>query len=562
MRRSYILYFILILFASCSDKYEVKVMPEFNYADTDIQLWKNAGSEKTALLMTTEGDVLADYNCPWLSVDVSNHRIVYSTTMDNETGYPRSTNVHLYSGDYSVDVTVTQSNKQESENNDLEVGQLTDDKLGVIYWVSPENHEIGKAITLQRWPGSPYEATPKFHGATSTVNGKANTELYTDILSTDAPGICQTLGNGWYLPASGELIDIFNIYNGLPVDDINFKSVVPASLSVQEVLARATFDKMLTDLGGTPMNEAAETANGESYWSSTENSDGSKATYVRFGKYTQSDGSKNASSVRYVRAVKIIGDYVFPEEKATITIDPKEVSLGQSAGSSAEVTITSNKKTIEVAVHAEAASWLEAKVSDTKITMKTLTANDNEKARQGTVTVTVGEVDNTTTADITVTQAGKPHVKGFSLGDEVEGGIVYWVDPTDNNKAKIASLKRYSLAWTDVTPPSGWSFPTKEEMADIFKIYNGGGKTTVDVPANITDNEKAARAKFDAMFTDHGGDAWNQADPTASGDSYWTSTDYADDNSKAMYVRFGKYLVSYSKKTGNRFVRYIKNISK
>ena len=68
-------------------------------------------------------------------------------------------------------------------------------------------------------------------------------------------------------------------------------------LTEVEKAARAAFDKMLTDLQGDVMNEAAGSGNGESYWSSTENAAGNQAYWVRFGKSGADAGNKTATNV-------------------------------------------------------------------------------------------------------------------------------------------------------------------------------------------------------------------------------------------------------------------------
>lgn len=545
------------LMASCSDEYEVRVMPDFNYVDNNIELYKNAGSEHTALLLSTVGEVTAEYDCPWLSVDVDTRRAIYTATQDNETGEPRATTVYLHSGDITKTVTVTQSDLLEGESHNLKIGQLTDDGLGMIFWVDPADPQSGKAVTLQRWPGSPYEASPKLHNAFSTVNGQANTDLYADGVATDAPLIAKGVGEGWYLPASQELVDLFNAYNGVAVTDPSFKSVVPSSLTGEETLARSTFDKMLTDLGGTPMNEAAATSNGESYWSSTETSDGQSANYVRFGKYTLSTGKKSSTSVRYVRAMKIVGNYSFPEDPATLKLSASNVSLKASANAADTIAITSNSD--QIAAQVEEADWLKATVEGKNLIISATSANTSTSARTAKVNVTAGHDANIATATVNVSQEGKSN-DGYKVGQMVDGGIVYKVDATDPTKATIVSLKRSYLAWNDITAPEGWRLPSKDEMVEIFKLYDGTDDVTVDFPKSITDAEKAARAAFDKMFTDNGGDAWNTAASDKGGDSYWTSTEDSGNSARALYVRFGKYLVSQAVKTGQRYVRFIKDI--
>ena len=543
---------------SCSDTEEVRVMPEFNYIDNDVELYKNTGSQYKALFLSTVGEITAEYECPWLSVEVNSRCVIYTTTQENGTGESRSTTVYLHCGDYSEAVTVTQSDLLEGESHDLKVGQLTEDGLGMIFWVAPNDPKSGKAVSLQRWPGCPYEASPAFHNSLSTVNGLANTNLFIDEVETDAPQIAKAVGEGWYLPASQELIDLFNAYNGVAVTDPSFKSVVPASLTGDENLARATFDKMLTDLGGTPMNEAAATDNGDSYWSSTETSDGASANYVRFGKYTLSSGKKSSTSVRYVRAIKTVCNYSFPEEPISIKLSSYSVTLTSSTDSRDTIVVTSNSDNINAVVNG--ADWLKATVEGKNLILSTTSSNTYSVPRMATVNVTAGQGTNVATAIINVSQEGRSS-NGYKVGQVVEGGIVYKVDPSDPTKAIIVTLKRQNLAWTDIKAPEGWRLPSKDEMSEIFKLYDGMNDVTVDFPNAITDTEKASRAAFDKIFTDNGGDAWNTDAADKGGDGYWTSTEDAGNSARAFYVRFGKYLVSQAQKSGVRFVRFIKDIN-
>ena len=82
-----------------------------------------------------------------------------------------------------MEVTVNQLAKDESEVKTLKVGQLTEDGLGMIFWVDPDNQEAGKAISLERWGGNPFEASIKLHNAFSTING---IEWGMDSMSTAA----------------------------------------------------------------------------------------------------------------------------------------------------------------------------------------------------------------------------------------------------------------------------------------------------------------------------------------------------------------------------------------
>ena len=477
----------------------------------------------------------------------------------------------------------------------------------MIFWVDPDNQEVGKAISLERWGGNPFEASIKLHNAFSMVNGMENTALYTDAGTNDAAALCTNLGEGWYLPASEELGNLFDIYNGIARDN-GFTNATPDQISDAEKASRSTFDKKLTDLGGAVINAAAENGNGESYWSSTENEDGQKARYVRFGKYGMDFGAKTGTS-RFVRAMKAIGDYKFPEEPATLSVSPTQVELTSEEGATADVTVSTNKLSFAYVIEGNSNTWLSAVQNEDKIKFTALSKNDGDEVRTAIVTITAGSGDAQATVTITIRQQkGQTEAPAFQIGDFVkmdgdtelaEGGIVFWVE---GNNAKILSLKRSATAinWanegfidalglTDQEDgeantqkmresaiaanipileycKDGWYLPARNEMEAVFTAYNGGPSQSIGVkPDAIKQEEKDARAAWDKILTDNGGDVMNEKADNTAGDSYFTSTE-ADDASKVFYVRFGQWNpgltgAKYAKSPA-RYVRCIRKISK
>lgn len=596
---------LCMIFASCEERGEVRIMPEFNYDQTTINLYKNEGSSETALIYTTQKEVTAQYTADWLSVDVNKNRAVYTTTAANETGEPRSTLVKLTSGDFTIDVTVIQSDKDAGEDRKLKVGQLTEDGLGMIFWVNPDDPESGKAISLERWGGNPFEANIKAHGATSTVDGPGNTALYTDPGPNDAVALCTALGEGWYLPASNELLELFAAYNGIAHTDPGFTNDVPSKISDAEKAARARFDQYLTDLGGSVINAAAETANGESYWASTEDAAGTRARYVRYGKYGLDFGAKTGTA-RFVRAMKVIGNYTFPEEPATLSVAPTQVGLTSEANATATATVTTNKAAYQVTIEGDGSTWLSFTQAGNTITFTALSENNTGDSRSATVTVTAGSGDGQAKATLTVSQQKAISVEPFQVGEYVtkdgdvtlaEGGIVFWVDTTDPSKAIIISLKRENLKWTNgfsagfgTTDPwdgytntqtiaqsehaadipaiaycqakgEGWYWPARDELIALYDAYSGGHSVSL-VPDELPAEEKAARAAFDKALTDNGGIALNTMAGTGNGDSYWASTETTT-GTNGCYVRFGKYVSTNNNKTGSaRFVRCVRRVSR
>lgn len=596
---------LTVILASCKEYGEVRIMPELNNYETEIELYKNEGSSKTVVISATAEEVTAEYDASWLSVDANKRRIIYTAVALNDTGEPRSTIVKLNAGEFSMEVTVTQLSKDESEMKVLKVGQLTEDGLGMVFWVDPNNKEIGKAISLERWGGNPFESSIMAHGALSLVDGPANTALYLNAAPTDAAALCTALGDGWYLPASNELLDLFTAYNGVSNTDPSFTNANPDAISDTEKAARAAFDKMLTDLQGAVINAAAANGAGESYWSSTESEDGTKSRYVRYGKYALDLGAKTGTT-RYVRAMKAIGDYKFPEEPATLSVSPSQVGLTSEAGATAEATVTTNKNSYTIAIEGDGGTWLSVSQAENKITFTALSQNAGDGPRTATVNVVAGSGDNMVTVPVTVSQQKAITVEPFKVGEYItkdgntalaEGGIVFWVDPADPTKAKIVSLKRESLQWTinfasafgtidtengyantqtiaqsehAIDIPAiqyckdrgeGWYWPAKDELIALYDAYNGNHNST-SYPNALPEEEKASRAAFDKLFTDQGGVILNTVGDTENGDSYWASTETAD-GTKAWYVRFGKYVSTNNAKTGSaRYVRCVRKVSK
>lgn len=602
---------LTIVCGGCTSDEEVRVMPEFSYSDHTVALGRSEGSSFTALIATTEPVVAAEYDCPWLSVDVNTRRAVFTATQTNDGTETRTTQVTLRAGDFVEQVTVNQQ-AVEIEDDGLKVGDPTDDGLGMIYWVDPSDKTIGKAVSLARLEGKPFELTMKAHNAKSTVDGMANTALYTEHTAEEAAGFCKAMGEEWYLPAVGELNELFDIYNGVAHTDPSFTAAAIEALSDPEKAARAAFDKLLTDLGGTVI-DATTSGNGQSYWSSTEH-DEQNAYGIRFGKYA-SDKWKKSGTARFVRCVRRIGNYLPPEEPATLSLSTQSLALEAGAGSSASVTAKTNKAASTLAATIADPSWLAVEITDATLVFRALSANDTGDTRSTTAVVTAGSGDNTASVTLTVSQAKVIAVEPWQVGDIVpdaeglKGGIVFWVDPADGARAKIVSLDRSekmawgsadvrfdlsdddgavnsaviaaheqaatctALAWCTARG-AGWYLPSRSELTDLFDLYNGchsgEGFTNANTEA-ISDAEKAQRDRIEKIFVDAGGDPLNGtaesgygSQSTGAGDSYWTSNEKSTGTDQAFYVRFGKFLNnSTSKKSSaSRYVRAVRVVEK
>ena len=609
-----IFFFMLTLVAamlgSCVSDEEVRIMPEFSYSDNEVMIARAEGSSYMAPIVTTEQVVTAEYDCEWLSVEVNTRHALFTALTENEGEENRTTEVILRAGDFMETVTVTQQ-CLEIPDNALVVGQMTEDGLGMIFWVDPENPTVGKAISLKRLEGKAFELAPTLHGATSLIDGKANSALFAEHTAEEAAGYCKAMGEGWYLPAVRELHELFAAYNGVAFGGDGFTNAQPGAISDKEKQARTAFDKLLTDLSGDIINKGAENNNGESYWSSTENEDGTKAYYIRFGKWAEDVGNKTGTS-RFVRCMYQVGDFVVPEEPTTIKLSTQSIALEAEAGSTGTTTVTSNKDLSTIAVVIADQSWVGYSVADGVVTFTASSANETGDTRSTTATITVGAGENTATSTVTISQAKKIAVEPWELGDVVadtdksKGGIVVWVDPTDGTRAKIVSMKREKVAWGDNTfhfgtPTNGdegsevmaiiaahekastctimawaqalgegWYIPTRAELQLFYDYYNTNHSTKVKIE-ELPAEEKAQRDAVEKIFADAGADpVCANADGTATGSAvtgdgecYWSINEKSD-GIKAFYVRFGRYGndLQEDKTKNNRWARGMRVVVK
>ena len=413
IRLSTVLLLCMLAISSCVKQGVVRIMPELNISDTVITLGSEAASSFTSILHSNLGDVSVTGGADWLDVDVNNKRVIYTALFEYDGEAPRETTVQLLSGSAKVTVTVRQQSTAESDNS-LRVGQLTEDGQGMIFWVDPDDNTVGKAISLQRMGGHAFETSVRAHNAVSRVNGLANTALFDSPSEEDAVAFAQSLGTGWYLPAREELWDLFDVYNGIGHNDDDFVSAIPNDLSESEIASRQVFDEMLTGLGGTVINEADGSGNGESYWSSTESEDGSQAYWVRFGKGAADLGDKT-STARFVRAMLTIGNYTFPEEPATLSADTESITLEGNTGAAATVALTSNKAEFTVTLADD--SWLSYTVDESSVIFEATSRNTSGSARSTTATITAGMEPYAASVAITITQEAASGAGGeLSLG--------------------------------------------------------------------------------------------------------------------------------------------------
>ena len=113
---------------------------------------------------------------------------------------------------------------------------------------------------------------------------------------------CTALGEGWYIPAANELKALFAAYNGTTWTGAEVKTY--AQLNAAEKANRDAFDKILTDAGGTVIDDHSQT-NGDQYLASTEVT-ATEVNSVRFGKVSLNTDTAKTGTSRYFRAVKVV----------------------------------------------------------------------------------------------------------------------------------------------------------------------------------------------------------------------------------------------------------------
>ena len=139
------------------------------------------------------------------------------------------------------------------------------------------------------------------------------------------------------------------------------------------------------------------------------------------------------------------GDEIQQEEytPATVTVEPSALNVAKTKGATATATVTSDSETLSVEVDYSAASWLSAKLDGTTLTVTTTAANTQPAARVGIVHVNAGVGINTTTVDVTVTQA---------LEDEIAPTLALGSKEAKLGGAEAAlAIISYESNMTDVT---------------------------------------------------------------------------------------------------------------
>jgi len=603
-----------LLLASCQEKEENLVKESLKFDSTEIVLPDgNAGSTELAFTcenVTPSAEVdFAASN--WLTASVGEGKLTLTYT-NNESSSERNGKITVKAGKLDPVVITVKQPVYVAPAHEYKLGEVTPDGKGMIYWVNPADPTNAKAISLERkgsvsWGAAVEQET----GSTSYVNGSANTATLMAKPEAEtafpAAAYCAAMGEGWYLPALYEVFDLYDIYNGISHNDPKYdSSAVPADRTPEEKTARTDFENMLVTAGSTAkFNAGADNEDGESYWASTAE-DPNGAYYIKVGRLTYTAfGVKRTSTSRFARCVKTFGTHKYPGEPAIISVDKKSLSLDGKA-ESVDVAVTVKNGTLKTAT--PDASWCTASVTATGVTLA-FAENTGKELRNCNITLTAeATAADGGSASATITVAQRPSsVEAFKIGDVYKEkdkavGVVFWVSE-DGMSAKIVSMTRLaSGVWAKdgstsatsyvVASPSdtdgqanwnvikscadkanipgvafieglgeGWYWPSIKELQALQSAYHGGTVTGKTLPNALPEAQRNAQIAFDKALTDNGGVALNELADDQAGESYFSSTE-SSVATKVKYVRFGSASNDNGGKTGSRFVRGIKVVTK
>lgn len=536
----------ILLLSACSTK---DVEPEYFNIDATEASMPDSKAGSTDILLATNCNptvTVEESAAGWLSAAIT-RRCLTLTCTENPDPEERTGKALVVAGSTQVSITVTQpghvdepEEPEEPEDPDepatsyelYDVYYENGQAVGIVFWAAEDNLSA-LVVSLDRSEIVPWSYDGTHTIGTGTSDGAANTELLrASEEAADIPALafCDQHGEGWYWPSLGELQTLFEAYNGTTYDEAT-KSV-PASITDEEKAARAAFDKLLTDNGGTAMNLAAESENGDAYWSSTEQiyQEVTYGSSFRFGKAYASGGGDQqikTKSSRYVRCIKAVtvGGSVEPDDP-DVPVETKFPVYQE------------NGKNVGIIY------W---------------TSEDGKTSK----VLSLKRVEGPWSYN------GANILGSASLDDGAANTAVL--------KASAEAADIPALALCESLGEE-WYWPSINELVEIFGVYNGlsyeeaadeNGK--YHVPDEITAEEKAARAAFDLSLTTYGGDAMNTAATSANGDRYWSSTEYvteAGDKAYGSFMVFGKAYMSVladqagkTNASGGRYVRCIRVIS-
>lgn len=513
-----------------------EIKPEsFNIDETEVLLSDfSAGSTDILLATTTEPTASVDENAAeWLSALIT-PRCLTLSYVENTAEEDRTGEVHIVAGSILASVTVTQPGHKKEPDPEPEPEPLYKVRdvwynggvaAGVVFWVAEDGQSalvvsLDRTATTVAWStdGSHVIGTGQSDGAVNTALCRASEEA----ASIPALAFCDAHGEGWYWPSMDEMTMLFEAYNGTSLADATFAN--PSAIKDEEKAARAAFDKVLVDNGGTALNTASENNAGDQYWTSTEQYDEKTgkayASSFRFGKPYASTGAdqmgKTNSSKRYVRCVRLVSGE--PE-------NPFETKF---------------KVYKENGRNAGIIYWTSEDGSVSKV------------------------LSLTRTEDIPWSTADSPATLNAMSADD---GMAN----TATIKASAEASKIPAIAFCSAMGEE-WYWPALNELVEIFNAYNGVAfdpNEKSKLPKDLSDEEKTARAAFDLSLTTYGGVAMNTMAESKNGDRYWASTElqHTDGNVYGSFMRFGKAYKSFpadtpgkGKSGDGRYVRCIRTI--
>ncbi len=254
-----------------------------------------AGESADVCLVVSPGDYSADTFTVTITSDKGVHPTISFVGGNIAQGGRAVVSIGLRAIEPTVDV------------NELKVGGKFEG--GIIFWIAEDKSSCKVLYPYgekRAWSSGEYDVAD----AKNNI-GRENVEAMKAYATTNglifesafpAAAYCAAAGEGWYLPSSTELGDVFEAYNGTDKDSATQTN--PDGITATEKAARAAFDAALLKAypDGVVLNTQAADAAGDSAFSSNQTS-AANATYFRWGKVLQNSGSKT-STARYARCVK------------------------------------------------------------------------------------------------------------------------------------------------------------------------------------------------------------------------------------------------------------------
>ena len=243
-----------------------------------------SGSTTTVTFVTNQSEVSLSFSetQTWLSYQLEDGKVTFTTTSNNTTGAIRTVDVTLTAGTATASCTVRQFS-QAPEG--LTIGALY--QGGMIFEIAADYIKIISLTEGEEfWASDQTKATLVGTEDNPETGGQANTDLIRNQsnFTGNYPAVewCVALGEGWYLPSRKE----WNTF----IDNLKLKTI-----NGQE-----SANAFLAAFGGAPLNLGTQY-----YWTCCEK-DASKAWAVRLNDKAHGNYNKKGETGRPVRAVKKI----------------------------------------------------------------------------------------------------------------------------------------------------------------------------------------------------------------------------------------------------------------